>query len=222
MSYALLLHGKLGSWKQSASERDASSVKRNSSIAGQASFAHFAHASLWRHVVLAHRARGAQLSVVIHSWNPELASLLDGWYRPNASAHEASLPVDKVASQHYSIKRGMALLSGLAGPRPSLVMVARLDLLLFSDVLLPSLPASRLSLFLPHHCISNRVTMSRALVASDLRVRKHACTGGEDPKGSSSQNLLSQLVDHFHRLIRIPVHSPIPIALAIANAKLSP
>eukprot|EP00966_Prymnesium_polylepis_P307632 7109683-Prymnesium_polylepis.1 len=185
-SFALVLHGKLGGWKLSATESDAS--KRNASSLRQQNFARFTQASLWRHVVRANRESGARLTVVLHTWNPELGTLLDELYQPAASAHEPSLPVDKVASQHLSIQRGLALLSSLRGPRPALVMVSRLDLLLFSDVrldtLLARLPTAQPVLILPHHCVPSRSRLAAELSAVDSRVRKRACNGGADPAGA--------------------------------------
>ncbi|KAL1530140.1 hypothetical protein AB1Y20_001056 [Prymnesium parvum] len=174
-AYALLLHGKLGDWRLSATETPAP-AHPNATSARQRSFARFTHASLWRHAVLATR-RLAPLAVVVHSWNPELRALLDGAYAPNASAHEPALPLDKVASQHASLRRALAMLRQLPGARPALVMVARLDLLLFSDVALPLLPATPHSLYLPHHCVSARVRLPSALAALEGRVRRRACSG---------------------------------------------
>ena len=153
MRLALVLHGRLGSWVSSAtdlpraqalnvtaSSRQLRSAKQSSERAALRAFAGFTHSSLWRHVVEANRAKGARVRVAVHSWSPEAGDLLDQLYRPVASAHEAPLPnADKVVSQHVSMGRALTLLANAGGPADDLIMVARLDLLLFTDVPMVSL-----------------------------------------------------------------------------------
>ena len=113
-----------------------------SSPAAIGAFAAFTHNGLWQHVVLPARAAGAAVRVVIHSWSPEIGATLDKLYRPAASEHEPPhAELDKVASQHRSMHRALELLDGLHGPRDTLIMVARLDMLFFTDVPLVAIAA---------------------------------------------------------------------------------
>ena len=103
-------------------------------------FARFASRSILRHVVEPNRARGVRIDVFLHSWHPENGRDLDALYAPAASQHEPVQPIHKVASQHLSMKRGLALAA--AHPQPhDLVMVARYDLLFFSELPFGAPPA---------------------------------------------------------------------------------
>jgi hypothetical protein len=215
---ALVLHGKLGSWLVAASElrslfrvdgSNASSGddgKRyrsaSSSTKALRAFAGFTHSTLWRHVVLANREAGATVRVVIHSWSPEVGDVLDSLYKPAASAHEPPHPhLDKVASQHLSMSRALALLDGLQGPQDDLIMVSRLDLLLFTHVPLAALatahraerqqqrqgstsgssgaPSRRDVLFLPHTCVPSRLRLPTGTWPTESRVLRRTCSGTE-------------------------------------------
>mmetsp|Transcript_55549 Transcript_55549/g.92005 ORF Transcript_55549/g.92005 Transcript_55549/m.92005 type:complete len:484 (-) Transcript_55549:178-1629(-) len=203
---AVLLHGRLGLWSASATDIQRHSdavVSRNipkgmlrqmsplqraqlahsyditpgSTMSG---FVRFAHASIWRHVVLANRAAGLMVAVFLHSWHPELTDLLDTLYEAEASRHDVFLPeLSPLRSQHLSLARGMQLVARGEKARKQLfklVFVGRYDLLFLADlVLAPMLtPLSKVTLALPHWCKVARVNASeqRVLAAScgyDLR-----------------------------------------------------
>lgn len=156
---AVLLVGKLGGWKASATELcgafpgQIQCANANATLEMK-SFAGFARDGIWRHVIEANRNAGVRTRVVLHSWNPELAHELDGMFTPDASRHDPLLPdLDKVSSFHLSIKRGMAVLDRLPAPAPSRVFVSRYDLLLMNDV--PLLQTQSANMWLPHHCVPN-------------------------------------------------------------------
>ena len=137
----LVLHGRLGSWFAASSELEGAQAAGGkpaslSSASAIRAFAAFTHGSLWRHVVEPVRSAGGRVRVVMHSWSPEAGQTLDALYRPAASLHEPPRPeLDKVASQHLSMQKAFSMLNGLPGSQPdALIMVARLDLLLFTDV----------------------------------------------------------------------------------------
>ena len=174
LSFGLVLYGKLGGWKIAASDLNQrarggwpgqacsrcgrrgtnASVDTAQVLAETRAFARFTHSSLWNHVVRPNRAAGARVVVVVHTWNPELGADLDGLYTPDASRHEPANPsLDKLASQHLSIQRAIGMLDALPGPAPARVMVARLDLLLFTDV--PLRQTLGAPLWLPHSCVSS-------------------------------------------------------------------
>ena len=156
---ALCLHGMLGTWDAASSQLpNASSTSWR-----QQQFARFTHASIWQHVVRANREAGRSLDVYLHSWNPGLGPLLDELYQPRASLHEpVRTQLDKVGSQHLSLKRVLALVprgieggySGDADDGGLLIMVSRYDVLFFNDVLLDvaSLAPIGASLWLPRAC----------------------------------------------------------------------
>ena len=103
-------------------------------------FARFAARSILRHVVEPNRARGVRIDVFLHSWHPENGRDLDALYAPAASQHDPVQPIHKVASQHLSMKRGLALAARHPQPH-ELVMVARYDLLFFSELLFGAPPS---------------------------------------------------------------------------------
>ena len=140
-------------------------------------FARFTHTSLWRHVVQANRAAGHRVLVVLHSWSPEVGADLDALYKPDASKHEPVIPeLDKVGSQHLSIKRSLAMLFALPGAPPERVMVARLDLLLYQDM--PLQHTLSAPLWLPHSCVSSvHLHLAQADAAADETLIRSACGG---------------------------------------------
>jgi hypothetical protein len=197
LSFGLVLHGKLGGWKIAASDlrprprggwpgqacsrcgrRGENASTADAQVHAEArAFARFTHSSLWKHVVLPNRATGARVAVVIHSWNPEFGADLDALYKPDASRHEPALPeLDKVASQHLSIKRSMAMLDALPGPPPARVMVTRLDLLLFTDLLLQRTLGA--PLWLPHSCVSSvHLHLPQEEARADEALVRRVCGG---------------------------------------------
>ena len=219
---SLVLHGRLGSWLVSATElpgaqrnlssyRDRHAAKaalkyeQSSRLAAIRAFAAFTHRSLWEHVVLPNRRAGARVRVVMHSWSPEAGDVLDALYEPAASRHEPPPAIDKVSSQHTSMARALALLAGLRGTPDDLVMVARLDLLLYRDVPLAELARTRSSsappkviatteasvaaaataavgpgdaIYLPHTCVPSRMRLPPGQGEAETRVLRRTCSGG--------------------------------------------
>ena len=114
MPVALALHGRLAGWQptwaayQTKPGRGSNwDIEPHSTLGG---FARFVHSTIWERIVVANRRAGLQLDVYIHSWNPEIGPLLDRLYRPNRSRHDPiRIGLDKVASQHLSIKRVLEL-----------------------------------------------------------------------------------------------------------------
>lgn len=204
---ALLLHGRLGSWFASGTElpgaqRAGGKPAMLSSVAALRAFAAFTHDSFDRHIVQPAARAGTPLRIVLHSWSPEVGETLDALYRPAASAHEPPrADLDKVASQHLSMHRAYEMLSALRGSPPALVMVARLDLLLFTDVPLAALATTTTTaggtavlaragdgaasadaahggvLYLPHTCVPSRLRLPAELAASESHVLKRTCSG---------------------------------------------
>ena len=218
---SLVLHGRLGSWLVSATElpgaqrnlssyRDRHAAKaalkyeQSSRLAAIRAFAAFTHRSLWEHVVLPNRRAGARVRVVMHSWSPEAGDVLDALYEPAASRHEPPPAIDKVSSQHTSMARACAS-AGLRGTPDDLVMVARLDLLLYRDVPLAELARTRSSsappkdiatteasvaaaataavgpgdaIYLPHSCVPSRMRLPPGQGEAETRVLRRTCSGG--------------------------------------------
>ena len=175
LAVALVLHGKIGLWTLRSSDVPAGDLRstRHSPLQANAmvappktpvrasnvslwqlerwphslriGFARFASKSILRHVVEPNRARGVRVDVFLHSWHPEIGQDLDALYAPAASQHEPVQPIHKVASQHLSMKRALALAA--AHPKPhELVMVSRYDLLFFSELLFGAPPSGYMGL----------------------------------------------------------------------------
>ena len=126
-------------------------------------FASFAAKSLQRRVIRPNRHAGLRLDVFLHSWHPEIGAELDRIYEPVASRHDPPQRIHKVASHHLSMRRGLALVNARATPsegalrRPErppydLVMVARFDLIFFTDLLLAPLLGGA-AIWLPTWCM---------------------------------------------------------------------
>ena len=176
LAVALVLHGKIGMWTLRSSDvpagdlrsmRYSNPLQANAMVAPpktpvrasnvslwqlerwphslRIGFARFASRSILRHVVDPNRARGVRVDVFLHSWHPEIGRDLDALYAPAASLHDPVQRLNRVASQHLSMKRGLALASMHPHPH-DLVMVARYDLLFFTDLLFGAPPFERSSL----------------------------------------------------------------------------
>jgi hypothetical protein len=151
--------------------------QQDSTIAG---FIRFAHGSFIEHVVQPSRAAGIKLHVFLHSWHPELASLLDSLFKPVTSAHDALPPELKrygssVRSQHTSMHRALRLMTAQQGELSfTHVLVTRYDVLWLApfSLALPhstEAPPSPL-LWLPHWC-----HRARLVSADDATVLRAAC-----------------------------------------------
>ncbi len=156
-------------------------------LAQLAAYARFTHSSFDRHVLQPNRAAGARCRVVIHSWSPEVGDVLDSLYQPAASEHAPPLPkLDKVASQHTSMGRALQLLRAQPGEPDALVLVARLDVLFYSDVPLAALAPSAAApsvasglLYLPHSCVASRLVLTPERQANESRALRRTCSGNE-------------------------------------------
>ena len=109
-----------------------------------------AHHTISQRLVEANRRAGVQVDVFMHSWHPELKSELDALYSPIASAaDEVIAGLHTVRSQHLSLRRVLTLAMQHSACA-TWVMISRLDVLLYSDVLVPNL--SPLHVWLPRLC----------------------------------------------------------------------
>ena len=158
MPVALALHGRLAGWQPTwAVDRTRPGrgsnwdIEPHSTLGG---FARFVHSTIWERIVVANRRAGLQLDVYIHSWNPEIGPLLDRLYRPNRSRHDPiRIGLDKVASQHLSIKRVLELCAGEVHEH---VLVMRQDVIWYEDFVLTNLSSA--PLWLPHWCLTAQLT----------------------------------------------------------------
>jgi len=130
-------------------------------------FARFASKSILQRIIEPNRRAGVKLDVFLHSWHPEIGADLDHWYSPVSSRHDQPVQLQKVASHHLSMKRGLALIAAHTRatdgggtyrpanhPPPELVMVARFDLIFFTDFLFtPLLSGPPAPLWLPTWCM---------------------------------------------------------------------
>ena len=145
---ALVLHGRVPSWRgRSLTETSSDTSLLNAS---RRSLAQFAASSLRRHVL---QPNAGMLEVVVHSWSPECADVWDDILQPTRQLHEPVIHgLSALRSQHLSMTRALSLLSSST----RLVLVARLDLLLFTNVelqpLLGALSPNDEALWLPHSC----------------------------------------------------------------------
>ena len=186
---AMCFHGLLAAWKGRHAPPAA-----DQAVNATRSLAKFAAASIHKHVLSPARAAGVAVAVFIHSWNPELAGVLDALYAPAASLHEPpQLGLKPVRSQHLSMHRAISMVP----PQVALIMVSRLDLLFYTDLHLAQLlvaanrrpmpPAIAPSLWLPHTCqlnIDAPPAEQRAIQAEcGCRVCTRETAGGCTPGG---------------------------------------
>ena len=170
---ALCLHGKVsGSASATHLERTPACkhdprFHYNRSLAAHIRLAHW---GMLNHIIEPNRAKGVEVGVFMHSWTPEARLLLDELYLPSASVHEDALPhLDKVRSQHLSLRRCIALIPYRFGH----VLVSRFDVVFLTPVLVNELAAQsgllrsgrRPTVWLPHTCqallVANATVMDR-------------------------------------------------------------
>jgi hypothetical protein len=204
VSVALVLHGKIGVWTLRSSDVPAGNLRSaphnklhaNAMAAPpktpvQASnvslwdlerwphslrtgFARFASHSILRNIVEPNRRAGTRVDIFLHSWHPDLGAELDAMYAPAASRHDPVQNIHRVASQHLSMKRGLALAAAHDQPH-DLVMVARYDLLFFSVLRFAELPPpAEVQLWLPTWCMRYEFPSGRQRGALS-----RACGGGQ-------------------------------------------
>lgn len=158
--FALALHGKLGTWQQSASGLDKMETHGQPNIFQDSldqmmAVASFAHEQFRRHLIEPNMRQGVTVRCFLHSWNPEAAGRLNALYDAYAGRHEPSPPRQgtsaTVLSQHLSMLRVLQLVNA-SRPLPQMVFVSRFDLLLFADLQFP--PLLDADLWLPNHCIN--------------------------------------------------------------------
>ena len=174
---ALCLHGRISSWVGTKAHE----TRKEWLNASRRSLARLAADSIQRHIIKPSWHSGAPIGVFIHSWNPELASFLDGLYHPMQSQHDPINPqLRSVMSQHLSMKRCL----GLVPESVRLIMVSRLDLLFFADVPLPALAdAARRgpALWLPHVCQHDldvpKAEQSAMFAECGCHAQPNLCTG---------------------------------------------
>lgn len=185
---ALCLHGRLSTWRRPRVSRPG---EHPDAIVNESrALARFAASSLRRHLLRPNLAASVRMETFIHSWNPELGALLDSLYEPSASAHEPVHPeLIPMRSQHLSLRRVLALVPS----HVEMVVVSRLDLLLFTDLLLrplhrgPRLPV----LWLPHSCQDAHPPWSdeQAAAEAECGCRRHTtdAAGGGAGGGAGSR-----------------------------------
>ena len=139
-SLALCLHGKVSSAASASHLESRPECKSdplfmyNRSLDAHTRLAHQSHQ---RYIISVNQAAGVEVGVFLHSWTPEAAPLLEELYKPSAARHEPPLAeLDKVQSQHLSLKRCVALVPR----RFALVLVSRYDMVFLSPVLSRQLP----------------------------------------------------------------------------------
>lgn len=154
-AFALVVHGMLGTilWSPSAA------LWRGNQ--GSPRLVKVCSATHVEHIVRANEAAGG-VDVFVHSWNPELAEVLDRAYAPHlrSSLHELPLYAEKVRSQSLSIARAVRLLrrhERQAAFAYRLVFVMRHDLVVAAPILLASFDPSHIT-FSEHCCTRDAVT----------------------------------------------------------------
>jgi hypothetical protein len=173
-AFALVVHGMLGTilWSPSAA------LWRGNQ--GSPRLVKLCSTTHVEHIVRANEAAGG-VDVFVHSWNPELAQVLDRAYAPHlrASLHELPLYAEKTRSQSLSIARAVRLLrrhERQAAFAYRLVFVMRHDLVVAAPILLAGFDPSRIT-FSEHCCTRDAVTpVERAAV--DMRCG----APGSDPR----------------------------------------
>eukprot|EP00908_Phaeocystis_cordata_P012374 Transcript_23356.p1 GENE.Transcript_23356~~Transcript_23356.p1 ORF type:complete len:317 (-),score=96.99 Transcript_23356:807-1757(-) len=153
-SFALVLHGMVGTilWSPSAA------LWRGNQ--GSPRTVKLCSASHMERIVRANQADG--VDVFVHSWNPELAAVLDEAYAPNlrASLHEVPVFAEKTRSQSLSIARAVRLLrkhERQASLAYKLVFVMRHDLFVSAPVQLASFDPTKIT-FAEHCCTRDAVS----------------------------------------------------------------
>lgn len=108
------------------------------------------HASLTQWLFQPNAHAGVTIETFIHSWNPDLAQLIDATYRPVSSRHErphrVTVSFTSVTSQMLSLSHALRLKRAreeATGQTFELVLVMRHDLLLRKELLLRSLDPRR-------------------------------------------------------------------------------
>lgn len=209
---AVVVHGKLGSWKTAASETKPNQTglgfdDHRQAIEELRSFAHFTHDSLWQRIILPNRAHGYHVRVIIHLWNPELEDTMNQLFKPADSKFEPAQPrLNKVQSQHLSLKRALEMLSRLPGPTVDRVLATRPDLLVFNDLVVPSMHGAP-DLWLPYHCVPFRLRLAPTLHKAHVQAMRAACSRSYRSGSPTGMRLqppyLSRISPASHRCIML-------------------
>ena len=172
-AFALVLHGMLGTilWSPSAA------LWRGNQ--GSPRLVKVCSASHVEHIVRANEADG--VDVFLHSWNPELAAVLDSAYAPHlrGSLHEPPVYAEKTRSQALSIARAVRLVrrhERQAAFTYKLVFVMRYDLIVAAPVPLARFDPSRITF--AEHCCAPAGEESPAWAWARLRQHPVAPLGG--------------------------------------------
>ena len=161
--FALALHGKVGSWRKSATklenmEEHGAPTFLADALGELMGVASLAHDQFRQHLIEPNQRQGVTVRCFLHSWNPEAGKQLNMLYQPHASRHEPTMPHKGPAmSQHLSMLHVMRLVNA-SRPLPQMVFVSRFDLLLYTDVKLQALLNA--DLLLPNHCILARFSQN--------------------------------------------------------------
>jgi len=169
MRLALLLHGRVGTVGQKPSISITNSVP-NVTQQGALGLVRLSAASHMHHIVMSGNISGWSVDVYVHSWNPELARVLDAQYglALRGSLHEQVIPgLAKAASQSLSIARAAALArrhelhAGRGHWQYDHALVMRLDAVPLEPLDLSALSAGRVT-FAEHCCLDAAVDLSDA------------------------------------------------------------
>ena len=194
-SFALLLHGLLGTLRGGPSATLSATLRRrnftgHSRVPVREDFLSAVAAcaaSHIHHIVDANAVSGG-VDVFVHSWNPSVGDFMDQRYRPHlrASLHEELVftsPAEKARSQALSIGRAAALMQRVERQRGqpyTLCLVLRSDLLVGARVDLRAFEPAYVW-FAEHCCIASAANeLTRALV-------RHTCSSYVGPRGAERQ-----------------------------------
>ena len=185
-AFALVVHGMVGTilWSPSAA------LWRGNQ--GSPRLVKLCSATHVEHIVRANEAAGG-VDVFVHSWNPELAPVLDRAYAPHlrASLHELPLYAEKTRSQALSIARAVRLLRRHerdAAFAYRLVFLLRHDLVVAAPVLLDGFDPRRIT-FAEHCCTRDAVTP-----AEKAAVDTRCAAPGSDPKDPVKERYRKRLL----------------------------
>lgn len=179
---AICLHGKLGGIKGPNDTPSSAFLKTISSS--------------WNHnVILPNFYRNFEVELFIHSWNKGIGSdLIDEFFDPTLSAHDAIFIKNKVLSRHFSLLKVLNLSRSFVQTQPTLVFVSRMDLVFYNSIFMDQFDLKRL--YFPQMCMQDfeHKTLCRGgQVMTHYHVRRN---GGSKYRGLKNGHTVF-LSDHF-------------------------
>lgn len=174
-SFALLLYGRHGSLRESAS----AIIRANRDALEHTEYARPIATCATSHLRFIIHANTAGVDIFAHSWNPEVASFFNKSYASHlrASLHEPLMFRDKARSQALSIGRSALLMrhhEKIRGLPYTLCFVLRSDALIGAPIDLSSFDPS--FIWFAEHCCLNDATdeETKALVRSRCGIQPRA------------------------------------------------